>query len=329
MQRNARLCLFLLLAGIVTAGCASGGRSEQAQIEAKQREIEAKQRQLAERERALDQRESEISRARERLETPDVAAAPPSMVGTQADLLPPQASPGECFARAFVPASYAVETETVLKQEASEQIEVIPARYEWVEERVLVREASQGIEVVPATYEWVERSVLERPAHTVWKKGRGPIERIDEATGEIMCLVEVPAQYKTVRKRVLKTPATTRTVEIPAEYKTVRVWKMVEPAQTRRIPLPAQYETITRRKLIRDGRMEWRPILCETNVTRGLVTSLQRALAQEGYDPGPIDGYLGRQTLRAVKSYQEAKGLPTGELTIATLDALGLKSTPR
>jgi hypothetical protein len=329
MRWNARLWLPLLLAGIVTAGCASDGVSEQAQLQEKQREIEARQRQLTERERALAQRESEVSMALERLETPDVAAAPPSQVGTRDELLPPQASPGECFARVFIPAAYAVETETVLKQEASDQIEVIPARYEWVEERVLVREASQGIEAVPATYEWVEESVLERPAHTVWKKGRGPIERIDEATGEILCLVEVPAKYKTVRKRVLKSPATTRTVEIPAEYKTVRVWKIVEPPQTRRIPAPAQYETVTRRRLIRDGRMEWRPILCETNVTPELVTSLQRALLEAGYDPGPIDGFLGRQTLRAVKSYQEAKGLPTGNLTIATLDALGLKSAQR
>ena len=51
------------------------------------------------------------------------------------------------------------------------------------------------------------------------------------ATGEIMCLVEEPAVYKTVRKKVIKTPATTRTVEIPAEYKTVKVNKLVKAAE--------------------------------------------------------------------------------------------------
>jgi hypothetical protein len=55
----------------------------------------------------------------------------------------------------------------------------------------------------------------------VWKKGRGPIEKIDAATGEIMCLVEVPATYK-----VMDTPPTTREVTVPAEYKTVKVQKL-------------------------------------------------------------------------------------------------------
>ena len=46
-----------------------------------------------------------------------------------------------------------------------------------------------------------------------------------------MCLVEVPATYKTVTKTVLKTPATTRKVETPAEYTTVRKQVMKTPAR--------------------------------------------------------------------------------------------------
>jgi hypothetical protein len=45
--------------------------------------------------------------------------------------------------------------------------------------------------------------------------------RIDHATGEIMCLVQEPAVYSTGIKRMLKHPATTRTMQIPGEYKTV------------------------------------------------------------------------------------------------------------
>ena len=43
-----------------------------------------------------------------------------------ADLLPPGAEPGECYARLFVPPTYRTETEQVLKHQASERLEIIP-----------------------------------------------------------------------------------------------------------------------------------------------------------------------------------------------------------
>jgi outer membrane murein-binding lipoprotein Lpp len=244
-------------------------------------------------------------------------------------------------------AQYTWATERVLVKEPTKRIQVVPAQYEWVTEQVIVRPAATRIEQVPAQYASVEEKVLDKPAHTVWKKGRGPIEKIDEATGEIMCLVEVPATYKTVRKRVLQTPATTREVqlpaqyetvrkrvvktpettrevEVPAEYQTLRVRKLAKPADKRRIVTPPKYEAVPTRSLAREGRMEWRPILCETNVTRSVVYNLQTALRNAGHNPGPIDGVLGRQTLAAVSSYQRAKGLSRGGLTIETLKSLNV-----
>jgi len=116
---------------------------------------------------------------------------------------------------------------------------------------------------------------------------RGPMERVDNTTGEIMCLVEVPAAYKTVQKKVMAEPPSTRTVNIPAEYdivrkrvmvtpprqrivqipaayKTVKVRKMVSPPQEHKIAIPAEFQTITRTEMASDGHMEWRKILCET-----------------------------------------------------------------
>lgn len=62
------------------------------------------------------------------------------------------------------------------------------------------------METVPAVYKTTTEEVLESPAQTVWKKGRGPIEKLDNATGEIMCLVEIPAKYRTIQKVVLENP---------------------------------------------------------------------------------------------------------------------------
>lgn len=291
-------------------------------------------------------------------------------VAQDAPLLPPNAKPGECYSRVFTPPVYDTETVRVLAQEASSRVEVVPARYETVEERVVVKEATSRLEIVPATYEtveervlveperielvkipaqtgWEEERVLVKAAHTTWKKGNGPIEKVDGSTGEIMCLVEVPAEYKTVRKqvttaparteervipavyktvkrRVQATPPTTRTIEIPAEYGTVKVTKLVEPARTDTIEIPAEYQTVSQRKLVREGSLEWRSILCETNMSPGVVAELQRALSSAGFEAGSADGNYGRQTANAVEAYQRSKGLATGQLTIETLRALGI-----
>ncbi len=282
----------------------------------------------------------------------------------------PPAKPGECYARVLIPATYKTSTETVVESEASERVEVVPAQYGMVEERVLVREASERIEVVPATYKTVEERilvteaseelttipatyetvserVLVKPASTVWKKGRGPIEKVDAATGEIMCLVEIPAEYRTVTKRVQKTPArtevqqipatyktvkktvvdkpaSTRTVQIPAEYRAVKIRKMTQPPKENRIAIPAKYQEVSKRAKVTDEHLEWRPILCETNTTAGVVSRIQSALKQKGYNPGNIDGVLGAETMAAVKAYQKKNNLPSGQLTMQTVKSLGV-----
>ena len=121
-------------------------------------------------------------------------------VGAQTDAtadLPPNAKPGECYARVLIPAVYERTTETVLKKEASERIEVVPARFEWVEERVLVKEASKKIEVVPPKYKLVEEKVMVTPASSR--------------------LEEVPAKYEWTEEKLLVKPAQTVKLGTPTE----------------------------------------------------------------------------------------------------------------
>ncbi len=324
------------------------------------------------------------------------------------------AEPGMCFHEHFVPAKFSTEEQQVLVSEGDSKVGVNEAKYRWAEKKLLVQEASFRMEEVPATYRWEEEKILEKPAHTIWKKGTGPIQRIDESTGEIMCLVEVPATYKTIRRKVVDVPASTRRVEIPAEYKTVKVRELVEdasasstevppvyktvkiqkkiaepsfvwhevhnmehpqttrtghkiclteqaakykeisrrvvktPASTRKVEIPAKYETVKVRKLVADaqekrikipaeyktvstrelaseGHMEWRSILCDTNMTSARITQIQQALRTAGYNPGPIDGIVGASTMEAVNAFQRDKGLPVDKyLNLATLKALGV-----
>lgn len=285
-------------------------------------------------------------------------------------LLPSDARPGECYAKVFVPPVYKTVEESVIVQEATEKMEIIPAEYDWVEEDIIVEEASERLEVIPAKYdmveekvlvqptsvreervpeeyEWVEEKVLVKSAHTLWKKGRGLIEQVDNATGEIMCLVEIPAEYKTVRKQVLKKPASvetvkipaeyhtmgkkvmvrppsTRTVKIPAKYETVRVKKMVKPEQKKISDVPAEYDTVTKEVLVSEGKAAWRKVLCETNLSRDMVARIQQALIEAGFDPGPADGILGENTHSAMEEFQAANNLAVGGLTFETLNQLGI-----
>jgi outer membrane murein-binding lipoprotein Lpp len=316
-----------------------------------QDEIDKRDAQIAELKGELEKTEANASRTAHDLENSQArnedaerqiellnARMQDEMGSGEAELLPPSASPGECFARVVVEPVYETRTERVLIKEASETIEIVPATYEWVENRVLIKEASERIETVPATFEWVEEQMLVKPATTVmndvpatfetvneqilvtpartfWKKGRGLVERVDNNTGEIMCLVEEPAVYRNVSKRVLKTPATTKETTIDAEYETVR--RQV-------VKTPAEYAEITKREMVTPSHMEWRQVLCETNITNAVVANVQQALADKGHSPGPIDGIYGTRTLNAVKAFQTAQNMPVGGLTYETLKALGV-----
>jgi len=288
--------------------------------------------------------------------------------------LPLNARPGECYARVYTAPQFRTVTDTVIKKAASERVSVIPERYEWTEETVMVKPASERIaQVIPAEYRWEEEQVMVKPASekieevpatyktvtqtelvkaatTEWKRGRGPVEKIDNLTGDIMCLVEVPAEYRTITRSEVETPASTRRVTIPAEYQavrrqvlvkeaevrkeavpaqyqTVRVRKLVEAAREERIAIPAEYQTVTRQEKVADGHMVWSQVLCETNATPETVHALQTALQNAGYGPGKIDGRLGAGTADAVRRYQKANGLAEGGITLEVLQRLGVSTS--
>jgi len=369
----------LAVAMLAAVGCTGGAHKvnvtppQQKAVKSDQEVAELKAA-LAKKERAIKEYECALKEAEARAAaksrvTSAPVAASANTSACEPQLLPP-AKPGECYARVFVPPVYKTVTEKVLVKGPGEKVKVIPAKYKWVEEKVLVKEAGERVEVIPAKYKWVEEKVLVKepevryveipakykwveekvlvePEHTVWKKGRGPIEKIDNATGEIMCLVKVPAKYRTVRKkvmveppkvkkietppvyktvkkRVMVEPPKTRTITIPPVYKTVKKKVMVEPPKEQRIQIPPVYKTVTRVEKVGDGRLEWRRVLCETNATPAMIMKIQRALKKAGYDPGPIDGMLGKQTMKAIRAFQKKHGLATGGITYETIKKLGV-----
>lgn len=195
---------------------------------------------------------------------------------------PPNARPGECYARVFNPARYEQRPEQVIKTPASMRVETIPAQTEEVEEQVLVKAATTRIEVIPAVYETVEEDVVVEPARTVieevpaqyetvtervmvkpavwaWKKASegadSSVRRVDD-NGEVLCLVEVPAQYENVTRERVKTPATTRERQIEAVTRKVQRQVLKTPASTREVEVPAEYQTVKVQRVITPARQQ-------------------------------------------------------------------------
>ena len=288
-----------------------------------------------------------------------------------AGFIPDDARAGECYAQVIIPAKYESVTERVLVKEASTRIEITPAEFEETEMKVMVKAPSKKLEVVPATYKTIkdkvvvnpaserivqvpveygyeEEKVLVSPARTVWQKGGNPLSQIDGKTGEIVCLVNLPAEYKTVKKQVVKAPATTRVEKIPATYELVdkvveatpattkeiiipaeyamrTVKKIIKPEQKKIIPVPAEYKTITRQVKVSPSKTDWRRVLCETNVTPEIIFKIQKALDAKGFNPGPMDGVYGNSTKMALENFQSKNNLPRGSLNYETIQALGVE----
>jgi hypothetical protein len=317
------------------------------------------------------------------LSSTTIAQSQPAIEPASSGGYPVDAAAGQCFARVLVPEVADIATETVEDQPARTEIRAIPAKWDWVEETIVVKEASVEYQVVPATYRTVTETVeiepartetvavpestetytdrvLVRPAYTTWKPGAGIFGRSSVAsasgaagaethTGELLCRVEVPAEYAnvtrtrvvsaasmsprvipaktaTVTRQVIATPARVVERPIPAETRNVRIRKMVEPAREERIVIPATTRTVERRVVRRAAGVEWREVLCETNASARMIADVQRGLTAAGYTV-PSTGTFGPQTLAAMERFQRDRGLAVGYLTMETVRALGV--TPR
>jgi hypothetical protein len=245
-----------------------------------------------------------------------------------------------------IPAKYRTSKKKVLVKEASSRLVAVPATYKKVTEKILVKEASERLVTIPAKYSTKSEKVLVREATTNWKKSN-----CNGGDCGTMCLVTTPAQYRTVTRKVVVQPATTKSVPVPAVYKTVTRTVLDQPATTKSIPIPAIYKTVTVRELVEPAKvtteaipetyrtvtkrvqvssssLKWQETVCKSksasNTQKVDIKSLQSALKNAGFNPGPIDGIYGKLTKAALIKYQYANKISAGKITRQTLDMLGL-----
>lgn len=241
---------------------------------------------------------------------------------------PLNAIPGRCYARCYQPDVYENVPQMVIDKPASYHIEKVAAKYETVNDVVIVKPAYTKTINVPAEYEVITEDVLETPAGKKWVKGKADENCLsaDPKDCEVLCLVEVPAVYKKVSRKIEKTPATTRQEDVAAVTKTVPRKILIAEAYDERIEIPATYKSVLQRVLVKKGGYAgWKEVLCQQDITASKIAAIQNALIREGYDPGVIDNQMGQQTRDALIQFQKDKGLPVGNLNVETLDALGVQ----
>ena len=200
---------------------------------------------------------------------------------------PKDAQPGQCFAQVrtapvmesyqeeivvspgrvekrHTPAQYAWGERRVLVSPGRDVRHLVPATYRSVTETVVVSPATTRVETIAPVYDTVSEKVMVHAAHTEWRRtyvgpdGVLPPGAYVQPTGEVVCLVEVPAEYSTVQRQVLREPGRTIQTPVPAVTQLVTRQVIDEPAHEvvehiapvygsekfRRLVAPARTETV-------------------------------------------------------------------------------------
>ena len=180
----------------------------------------------------------------------------------------------------YVPAEYETVTEQVMVKPETRRMIPVPAEYETVTEQYESEPSFTRIETTPPQYETQTEQIETSPATTKWVKRKADRNCLSADPNDclVWCLVEVPAQYRTVTRRVnvgcdgsgvpnsgcvnevtvpakmatrtrrvLRNPATVREEVIPAEFETITKRVVRTPATVREEVIPAEYATVTKR----------------------------------------------------------------------------------
>lgn len=139
----------------------------------------------------------------------------------------------------------------------------------------------------------------------------------------VMNLVEIPAEYKTIEKLVLKATAYQRRYD---DLDTVVFKQVIETKSLTKtlFESPPQYEKVFRKTHPHAYYSEWREVLCTIGHRSDTVIQLQKALKERGYYYDKLDDILGAKTKAALLRFQKDNQLPIGTLNCATMKALGM-----
>lgn len=187
-----------------------------------------------------------------------------SVAHTQYSSGMPPAKPGQCYAKVRTGPTFTNAVKRVQVSPAiNKRVLVRGPQYSHINKRVMVRPATHTYRYIPAQYKNVSKRVLVKPAHYTWQKGKkGPVTRIDNMTGEILCRVKIPAVYRTVVQKVMVRAGQRVKRHIPAVYQNVKERRLSSPAQYRNVHQPARFVNKTYKVKHGGTGFKWQPINC-------------------------------------------------------------------
>ncbi len=202
--------------------------------------------------------------------------------------LPADQQSGKCYAEVVYEDQYDISSDQVLVKPASTRVVVFPAEYESVSQQVMVKAAATGIERTSAIYENVEVQVRIGCPETYTDNG----ERCTK-------VVEVPAEYETVKELVMVKAPSIQFVPVPPVYETVTEQVVIKEPSTRVEIVPTEYETETVEVLIKEAstRVEKVPALYISKkeiieVTPATSKWVKKKINQNCLSDDPNDCYI-------------------------------------
>ena len=149
----------------------------------------------------------------------------------------------------------ATATQYIMVKPESKRYVEVPAVYENVSEPYVIEPATFRIEVLQPRYETVTERVERVAAGAKWVKKKADYNCLGTNPDDclVWCMVETPAEYQTLTKRVNKgcdgsggaDAGCIKTIEIPAVMGTRTVQKIKKPTSVREEIIPAEYKAVT------------------------------------------------------------------------------------
>jgi len=251
--------------------------------------------------------------------------------------MPPQAKPGQCFARVLVEATYRSETVPVVIRDAHDRVQVSEPVFKSEIKSFPISDAYKDYVVTPPTFRTEQQKIVVRPAHErlraspavigtrpvtvvireprlVWRPGSkgSEVRRIDAATGEVFCLVEEPAKTAVVQREVQISPAQISRERIPAVEEIIERRFLVTPATVREVLVRAEAKDLKIQTLVEPAR----EIRTKVEARAG---SLQRQVevTAERYEWVPVvcvDTPEGKHSIQAVQRALAARNYYSGPI---------------
>ncbi len=225
-----------------------------------------------------------------------------------------------------VPTTYQKVTKRIVLQPAVAKSIAVKPKVKTIKIEQMVTPASTKTVFIPAKYKTVTQKNKIEDSKYYWSDASKQYasSRIKTQCNKI-CLTETKAKYKTVSKKILVSPTTSKKIKTPAKYTMVKIKKIEEKARYKKRIIPAEYITVITERERTKGYAKWMPVVCEGVLTPDIIKKVQKALQFQGFYNGGVNGIWNLESKSAVRAYQKEKGLAvTNKLSIETMKSLDI-----